>query len=73
MRTPHFWILFVQSIYFFRIVLLILVYFILPLDLIPEKLFGFIGFLDDIFVLVFLLLLGVVLFAPIFIRMRRNR
>lgn len=50
-----------------------LVYFVLPVDFMPERLFGIIGLIDDIFILFFLVLLGVVHFAPIFTRRGRRR
>jgi uncharacterized membrane protein YkvA (DUF1232 family) len=40
----------------------------MPIDLIPEKLFGLVGLIDDILVLAFLFLFALTLFAPIFIR-----
>jgi hypothetical protein len=73
MRTPQFWVLFIRSIYFFRIVLLILTYFILPIDLIPESIFGLVGYIDDFLLLIIFILMGLVFFVPIYIRIRGNR
>ena len=68
MGNLRFWLLFFRSLHFFRVIGMAIIYLILPLDLIPERLFGVIGFLDDIFIFLFLILLGVALFLPIFIR-----
>ncbi len=68
MGNLRFWLLFFRSLHFFRVIGMAIIYLILPLDLIPERLFGVIGFLDDIFIILFLILLGVALFLPVFIR-----
>lgn len=70
--TPAFWVLFIRSFQFFRIIAIVLFYFILPFDLIPERFFGLIGLLDDLLIFGFLLMVGVALFAPIFIRGNRD-
>lgn len=43
-------------------------YLILPIDLVPEKMFGLVGFIDDLIIFGFLILVGVALFVPLFIR-----
>lgn len=68
MTNPRFWILFIKSVYFFKVIIAAIVYLIMPVDLIPEKLFGFIGLLDDLIIFGVFILIGVALFAPIFIR-----
>jgi RING finger protein 170 len=73
MATPEFWLGFIRSFHFIRIIMFALVYFVLPVDFMPERLFGIIGLIDDIFIIFFLVLLGVVHFAPIFIRRGRGR
>lgn len=54
--------------YFFKVVMAALFYLILPIDLVPEKIFGLVGFIDDLIIFGFLILVGVALFVPLFIR-----
>lgn len=68
MGTLAFWVVFLRSLHFFRVIGVAILYLLLPLDIIPERLFGFFGFLDDIFIFLFMILMGVALFLPIFIR-----
>lgn len=68
MATPRFWALFIRSFHFFRVIMAILVYVIIPYDIIPERLFGLIGLIDDLLILTFFVMIGLVIFAPIFIR-----
>lgn len=68
LSDPRFWILFIRSLQFFRVVIIGIFYFLLPFDLIPERLFGIVGFFDDFFMILTLICIGLALFAPLFIR-----
>ena len=52
---PQFLVFFLRSVHLVRLVMIILVYLIIPLDLIPERILGFIGYIDDLLVSILIL------------------
>lgn len=72
MRNPMFWILFLKNWYFFKAILFIIIYFIIPTDFIPERLFGVVGLIDDLLMLFTFVLIAMAFFAPVFIRAHVN-
>ena len=59
----RFLVLFIRSLYFLRLVFFIIFYVLLPFDFIPENVFGFIGYLDDLFISAIVILFSVVAFS----------
>ena len=70
MLSPVFLVYFIRSAFFFRYIIFIMFYILMPLDLIPEKVFGVIGFLDDLFFIFFFLVFVLSLAAVAFMRRR---
>ena len=50
----EFLVMFLGSVRFIRLIFIILFYVLLPLDLIPERVVGIVGFVDDFLVVVIL-------------------
>ena len=48
--TPRFLIAFFRSIFFLRFFMIGLFYLLLPFDIMPERLLGFVGLIDDLLI-----------------------
>lgn len=68
--SPYFIILFIRSIYFLRFLFFFIFYLLVPYDILPQSVLGAIGFLDDIFIGIFILLFVFTTFGLLFIRGR---
>ena len=69
--SPFVFLAFVRSIYFLRSLFLGIIYILLPFDLIPERLFGVVGFIDDIMIFLVIISFALAAFGVIYIRHNR--
>lgn len=51
---PDFLVYFFRSVQLIRLIFLCMIYILLPLDLIPEMMLGWIGFVDDVLIVLLL-------------------
>ncbi len=63
-------VFFIRSAFFFRFIFICVFYLLMPLDLIPERVFGVVGFIDDIFIMIMALLFLMSVAAVAYIRNR---
>ena len=68
--SPFVFLAFVRSIYFLRSLFLGIVYILFPLDLIPERFFGIIGFIDDIMIFLLIISFALAAFGVMHVRHR---
>ena len=68
--NPRFLVFFIRSAFFLRWAFIMVVYLIVPLDIIPERVFGIAGFIDDLFLSLFGLIFMVSIAAVAYMRMR---
>ena len=68
--NPRFIIYFIRHAFFYRFLFIIVLYILMPFDLIPERVFGFIGLIDDLFVVFLVLTFMLSMTAVSFMRRR---
>ena len=66
--TFAFLLLFLRSTFFRRCMFFILFYLLLPIDLLPEGVFGLGGLIDDIVIAFFMLMFGLTGFGIFYVR-----
>lgn len=62
---------FLRSFHIIRLVVICVVYLLMPLDLLPESVMGIVGYLDDILLSIFFLVLFISIAAIQFMRPRQ--
>jgi uncharacterized membrane protein YkvA (DUF1232 family) len=68
MFSFRFFYLFTCSVYSLRLGFFILIYFMLPFDLMPESTFGYAGYLDDLVISILVMVFSYAAFSAIVLR-----
>lgn len=71
MMSGQFIIYFLRSIHIIRLVIVVVAYLLNPFDLLPENVLGIIGYLDDILLAIFFLVLFISIAALQYMRNRQ--
>lgn len=68
MFSPQFFVYFIRSVHLLRMFFFVIVYILMPFDLIPESVMGVIGYVDDILLTFFIIVVFISIAALQFMR-----
>lgn len=69
--SGQFLLYFLRSFHIIRLVVIVVVYLLMPLDILPESVLGIVGYLDDILLAIFFLVFFISIAALQFMRNRQ--